>query len=36
MTRVVVKNIYQKDTCHGELGLCVQVVDTTLGLVDAI
>ena len=30
MAKLVVKNNYPKDTCHDEIGPCVQNIDTIL------
>lgn len=31
VTRLVVENSNQGDTCHNEIGPCAQSVDTTIG-----
>ena len=33
MARFVPNNRHQKVTCYDEIGLCVQALDTTLGLI---
>lgn len=36
MSRLVVKNGYQKDTCFNESSLCVPNIGTILGSIDSI